>query len=159
MIIMQTQGTRQILDKKDGFLNVRKSELFFKKVKSFVVLPNPRGDGLKLQFICENLDGRTKVYFLNYFIYLDSDIVEYRRRCREDLKPFLQERHLKFYNLITCKTLINNRDSYFKEVDKIKVFQRAKSIYGPGSSRIPLIMKVIFKDGTEYVTNYDLTKI
>jgi len=156
---MQIQGIRRILDKKDGRLNLRKTEAFFKKVKSFAALPNRRGDGLRLEFICENLDGRTKAYYLSCFSYLDSDSSKYRTICRNNLKPFLQDRHLKYYNLIPCKTLINNRDSYFKAINEIKVLQRSRLVYGPGSSRIPLVTRVIFEDGTEYTHMYDLTKI
>jgi len=155
---MQIQSIKRILDKKDGRLNLRKHEVFFKKVKSFAVLPIMRGDGLRLEFICENLDGRTKAYYLNCFSYLDSDS-KYRTMCRNSLKPFLQDRHLKFYNLISYKTLINNRDSYFKAINEIKVLQRSRLNYSPGSTRVPLVTRVIFEDGTEYTQTYDFTKI
>jgi hypothetical protein len=133
-----------------------KATTFTKEVDSFLILPNAKKAGFKIQFRCKNRDGRYSFFFLHSFHDLDG---VNRKMQREALSEFLKEDKKQFADIVSKHALINKRETFFKDIKEITVYKKGKDVgyFGPRKDNCHLphyVTQVHFMDGTSYKTFY-----
>lgn len=139
------------------FFKQRGSIIFTKKVDSFLILPNAKKLGFKIQFRCTDDDKRLSFYYLNSFHDIDGVNKKFQRG---DLAKFLKEDKKEFANVVSKVALIHKREAFFKDIDKITVFKGALNTgrFGAAKDNCKLphyVTHVHFCDGSQFKTVYN----